>query len=53
LQFLIKGDFDKCAGGFYKPHWPQRKSCPLTGEGHTFSLLVVLLPGLPVSVIYH
>lgn len=36
LQFLIKGDFDKCAGGFYKPHWPQRKSCPLTGAGHTF-----------------
>lgn len=36
LQFIIKGDFDKCAGGFYKPHWPQRKSCPLTGAGHTF-----------------
>lgn len=35
LQFIIKGDFDKCAGGFYKPHWPQRKSCPLTGAGHT------------------
>lgn len=35
LQFIIKGDLDKCAGGFYKPHWPQRKSCPLTGAGPT------------------